>query len=75
MSVKYSKWPSNISTFSNQGPPKFTYLKWDFWFENKPSGNPGYPDKKVLFIISAVAIAAIGSSKLADPSRCLSDRH
>jgi hypothetical protein len=22
-----------------KGPPKFTQI-WDFWFENKPSGNP-----------------------------------
>jgi hypothetical protein len=26
--------------FSLQDPPKFTQ-NWDFWFENKPSGNPG----------------------------------
>jgi hypothetical protein len=24
-----------------QGPPKFTQ-NWDFWFENIPSGNPGW---------------------------------
>jgi hypothetical protein len=24
-----------------QDPPKFTQI-WDFWFENKPSGNPGH---------------------------------
>jgi hypothetical protein len=26
--------------FTLQDPPKFTQ-NWDFWFENKPSGNPG----------------------------------
>jgi hypothetical protein len=39
MAVKYSKWPQNISTFSNLRPSK-RYPNWDFWFENKPSGNP-----------------------------------
>jgi hypothetical protein len=38
--VKYSIWPLNISTFSNLGPSKI-YPNWDFWFEKKPSGNPG----------------------------------
>jgi hypothetical protein len=42
MSVKYSKWPLNISTFSNLRPSKI-YPNWDFWFEKKPSGNPGVP--------------------------------
>jgi hypothetical protein len=23
-----------------KGPPKFAQI-WEFWFENKPSGNPG----------------------------------
>jgi hypothetical protein len=39
-SVKYSKWPFNISTLSNLGPSKI-YTNWDFGFEKKPSGNPG----------------------------------
>jgi hypothetical protein len=39
-SVKCSQWPSNISTFSHPRPSKI-YPNWDFWFENKPSGNPG----------------------------------
>jgi hypothetical protein len=38
MSIKYSKWPQNISTFTNLRPCKF-FQNWDFWFENKPSGN------------------------------------
>jgi hypothetical protein len=29
----------NIPTFSIARPPK-NYPNWDFWFENKPSGNP-----------------------------------
>jgi hypothetical protein len=37
--MEYRKWPKNISTFSNLRPSK-NYPKWDFWFENKPSGNP-----------------------------------
>jgi hypothetical protein len=28
-----------IPTLTIQGPPKFTQI-WNFWFENKPSGNP-----------------------------------
>jgi hypothetical protein len=43
MSVKYAKWPYNISTFSNLGPSKI-YPNWDFWFEKKTSGNPGEKD-------------------------------
>jgi hypothetical protein len=39
MSVKYSKWPYYISTFSNLWPSKI-YPNWDFWFGKKPSGNP-----------------------------------
>jgi hypothetical protein len=27
--------------FPFKGPPKFTQI-WDFWFENKPSGNPAF---------------------------------
>jgi hypothetical protein len=30
----------NITTFSNLRPTKI-YPNWDFWFEKKPSGNPG----------------------------------
>jgi hypothetical protein len=39
MSVKYSKWPYNISTFSHPRPSKIC-PNWYFWFENEPSGNP-----------------------------------
>jgi hypothetical protein len=39
MFVKYSRWPRNVSTFSNLRPSKI-YTVWDFWFENKPSVNP-----------------------------------
>jgi hypothetical protein len=38
MSVKYSNWLDNTSTFSDLMPSKI-YPNWDFWFENKPSGN------------------------------------
>jgi hypothetical protein len=47
MVIKYPKYPENIpnghklyKTFSNLRPSK-VYPNWDFWFENKPSGNPG----------------------------------
>jgi hypothetical protein len=40
MIEKYSKWSWNITTFSFPRPSKF-YPNCDFWFENKPSGNPG----------------------------------
>jgi hypothetical protein len=52
MTTKYTKWPKNISNghkidqmvlklpiFSIARPFKI-YPNWDFWFENKPSGNP-----------------------------------
>jgi hypothetical protein len=41
MPIKYHRWPLNISTFSNLSHSKI-YPNWNFWFENKPSGNP-YP--------------------------------
>jgi hypothetical protein len=39
MAVKYSKWTSTMPTFSIPRPSKI-YPNWDFWFENKTSGNP-----------------------------------
>jgi hypothetical protein len=39
MVIKCSKWQLNISTVLNVRPSKI-YPNWDFWFENKPSGNP-----------------------------------
>jgi hypothetical protein len=39
MAVKYSTWSKNITTLSIPRPSKF-YQNWNFWFENKPSGNP-----------------------------------
>jgi hypothetical protein len=50
--INYTKCPQNIPNGHNiyqhfpfQGPPKFTltFLYFcDFWFQNKPSGNPDY---------------------------------
>jgi hypothetical protein len=45
----YAKWPKNIpndhkihvTKFSIQRPSNID-PNWDFWFENKPSGNPGF---------------------------------
>jgi hypothetical protein len=39
MPVPYSKWPQNIQIFTSSSPSKI-YPNFDFWFENKPSGNP-----------------------------------
>jgi hypothetical protein len=36
----YTKWLQYIPTSSITRPSKI-YPKWDFWFENRPSGNPG----------------------------------
>jgi hypothetical protein len=50
--INYAKWPYNIPNGHKiyqqlplKGPPKFTQIL-DFWFENKPSGNPAA--KRVL---------------------------
>jgi hypothetical protein len=46
MNTKCTKWskkfpsPQNISAFFNLRPSKI-YPNWGFWFEKKPSGNPG----------------------------------
>jgi hypothetical protein len=46
MDKKYFQWPQNspnghkiYQDFSIARPSKI-YPNWDFWFENKPSGNP-----------------------------------
>jgi hypothetical protein len=40
ISVKYSNWQLDINfPFSNLRPCK-NYQNWNFWLENKPSGNP-----------------------------------
>jgi hypothetical protein len=39
MAVNYSKWSKTITNLCIPRPSKF-YQNWDFWFENKPSGNP-----------------------------------
>jgi hypothetical protein len=40
MAVKLIKWPQNIPTSSITRHSEI-YPKLGFWFENKPSGNPG----------------------------------
>jgi hypothetical protein len=37
-----------------QGPPKFTQT-WDFWFENKPSGNPANQFRTFFYILESKA--------------------
>jgi hypothetical protein len=55
MVIKYPKCPYNIPNgrkiypFFNLMPSKI-YPNWEFWFENKPSGNPG---KKVTMFSSS----------------------
>jgi hypothetical protein len=41
MSVKYSKRPYLNYINISQYKALKNCPKWDFWFENKPSGNPG----------------------------------
>jgi hypothetical protein len=53
MSVKYSQRPYNISTFSNLRPSKIC-TNWNFWFENKPSGNPAFKRRKVSDSLDAI---------------------
>jgi hypothetical protein len=48
MFIKYSKWPYNIPASSIAGSSKI-YPNLDFWFENKPSGNPGSYASKIMF--------------------------
>jgi hypothetical protein len=40
MVAKYSKWSQNIPTFIIPRPSKINQ-NCDFWYKNKPSGNPG----------------------------------
>jgi hypothetical protein len=60
MAVSYSEWPKNIPTFFIIRPWKI-YPNLYFWFEKKPSGNPGsrnrillLPFKDQLFFFSAI---------------------
>jgi hypothetical protein len=48
MAINYNIWPYNIPNGHTinqhlpfKGPTKYTHI-WDFWFENKPSGNPEF---------------------------------
>jgi hypothetical protein len=69
MSLKYSKCPLNIPIFSNLRPSKI-YSNWDFWFENKPSGNPAA--QQILVMNATIGLAALSNghpsaSRLEDP--------
>jgi hypothetical protein len=48
MDRKFTKQPQNIPTSSVAMPSKI-YPNWDFWFENKPCGNP---DEVFVHVIS-----------------------
>jgi hypothetical protein len=39
MTTKYTKWTENLPTSSVARPFQIC-PNWDFWFENKPPGNP-----------------------------------
>jgi hypothetical protein len=45
--VKYTKWSLNIPSSSISIPYKI-YPNRDFWFENKPFGNPGQGTKHAV---------------------------
>jgi hypothetical protein len=52
--IRYTKWLLNIPNghkiyqhFTFQGPPKF-YQNWYFWFQKKPSDNPGWRGQPFL---------------------------
>jgi hypothetical protein len=58
MFIIYSKWPLNIPIFSISRTSK-NYPKWDFWFENIPSGNPA----RICFCpIKGLALSAAGKT-------------
>jgi hypothetical protein len=56
MDGKITKWPHNIPTSSIARPSKIC-PNWDFWFENKPPGNPvrneheALPQQESIFLL------------------------
>jgi hypothetical protein len=38
--MNYTKWPENLPLDSSIARTLKVFPIWDFWFENKPSGNP-----------------------------------
>jgi hypothetical protein len=36
----YNTYKITLQHFLFEGPPKYIYPNWDFWSENKTSGNP-----------------------------------
>jgi hypothetical protein len=72
MSIKCSKRLLYILAFFNLRPSKI-YPNWDFWFENKQSGNPGF-DNVLNFKIGRVAVVLIVAwlpKKIGGPNRLL----
>jgi hypothetical protein len=62
MAIKYKKWPQTTPNghkiyqhFPFKGPPKI-HPNWDFWYESKPSGNPG----------DLISIAVVNSTRIND---------
>jgi hypothetical protein len=39
--IKYTTWPLNLPIFYIPRLSKICRKKWNFWFANLPSGNPG----------------------------------
>jgi hypothetical protein len=50
MALKYSKWLKSITIFYIPRPSKI-YPNLDFWFENKPLGNPAVSVASVFVLI------------------------
>jgi hypothetical protein len=75
MTEKYSKWSNNKTTYSIPRPSRF-YPNWDFWFENKPSGNPGLYsiDGKYSSVQSGQSTQLMKAS-MSDPEGCTVQTH
>jgi hypothetical protein len=59
--VKCTEMPINIPTSSIETPSK-VYPNWYFWFENKPSGNPGRNHKNRTDFLESKLISSLKAS-------------
>jgi hypothetical protein len=55
MAIEYKNIPTSFVARHSK-----IYPNWEFWFENKPSGNPGQPSM-ILFLLYPVLLALTGS--------------